>query len=173
MATIKDMMDNLGTPEAFEAREKEYQRKKEAKAGHKATERFIAAATSGPPTDEQKENVQILQNQVHRLATLIELYVPEGRNKSIALTALEDVHMRANRGIFQDGVEEIQKPEPVTVSDKKEAYLKYFREGLPLDQIATRVGISRNAVIQWRAKDLEFDSKLERASVTRLFKSKG
>jgi hypothetical protein len=26
--------------------------------------------------------------------------VPAGRNKSLALTALEDVQMRANRGIF-------------------------------------------------------------------------
>lgn len=31
---------------------------------------------------------------------LVDVVVPPGRNKSLALTALEDVQMRGNRGIF-------------------------------------------------------------------------
>ena len=40
---------------------------------------------------------------VVELGHRIEFLTPAGRNKSLALTALEDVHMRANRGIFATG----------------------------------------------------------------------
>lgn len=65
--------------------------------------RFITAAGGKPPTDEQREGVRLIGEAVVNLAALIEIRVPDGRNKSIALTALEDVQMRANRGIFADG----------------------------------------------------------------------
>ena len=40
-----------------------------------------------------------LREAIQHLGHLIDLNVPAGRNKSIALTLLEDVQMRANRGI--------------------------------------------------------------------------
>ena len=64
--------------------------------------RFPTAANDAPPTDEQQSAVKQLQDATVNLAVHIEAHVPNGRNKSIALTALEDVLMRANRGIFQD-----------------------------------------------------------------------
>lgn len=72
-------------------------------AHHLMTNRFAAAATSAPPTDEQRHQVSVLQGTIVDLAAKIELVVPDGRNKELALTALEDVQMRANRGIFQEG----------------------------------------------------------------------
>jgi hypothetical protein len=62
--------------------------------------RFFTATNGQPPTSEQKSNVAVLIQHVVELAAAIEHYVPVGRNKSLALTALEDVQMRANRGIF-------------------------------------------------------------------------
>lgn len=62
--------------------------------------RFFTAATSVPPTEQQKLAVIRIRELVIDLAAQIEVDVPAGRNKSIALTALEDVAMRANRGIF-------------------------------------------------------------------------
>jgi len=64
--------------------------------------RFTTAATSTQPTDEQLTAVKQLQDATINLAAHIETHVPNGRNKAISLTALEDVLMRANRGIFQD-----------------------------------------------------------------------
>lgn len=65
-----------------------------------AEERFFTASGGQPPTEQQKLNVARLRELVVDLATAIEDCVPDGRNKSLALTALEDVQMRANRGIF-------------------------------------------------------------------------
>lgn len=66
----------------------------------RAEKRFFTA-TSGPkPTPAQKESVAELRELIVTLATAIEEHVPPGRNQSLALTALEDVQMRANRGIF-------------------------------------------------------------------------
>lgn len=66
-------------------------------------ERFSTAAGGNPPTDEQRNAVRQITENVINLASHIEAHVPAGRNKSLALTALEDVHMRANRGIFATG----------------------------------------------------------------------
>ena len=60
------------------------------------------AATGKPPTPEQIVAVARLRDQCIDLALLIVDKVPPGRNQSIALTALEDVQMRANRGIFAE-----------------------------------------------------------------------
>lgn len=65
--------------------------------------RFLTAAGGQPPTDQQRLSVAELRDLIVDLATAIEDRVPEGRNKSLALTALEDVQMRANRGIFATG----------------------------------------------------------------------
>ncbi len=66
-------------------------------------ERFASAATGKAPTPEQRFAVQDIEAAVVTLAELIDELVPGGRNRSIALTGLEDVHMRANRGIFAKG----------------------------------------------------------------------
>jgi hypothetical protein len=62
--------------------------------------RFFTATSGAPATDQQKQVVSALRDRIIELALVIELHVPDGRNKSLALTALEDVQMRANRGIF-------------------------------------------------------------------------
>lgn len=66
-------------------------------------ERFITAAGGEPPTDEQREAVKQFQQLTVELATAIEQLAPPGRNKSLALTHLEDALMRANRAIFATG----------------------------------------------------------------------
>jgi hypothetical protein len=65
-----------------------------------AEQRFFTAAGGNPPTDEQKAAVAELRGLIVELGAAIDDRVPDGRNKSLALTALEDVQMRANRGIF-------------------------------------------------------------------------
>lgn len=65
--------------------------------------RFFTAAAGQPPTDQQKLDVAKLRDLIVDLGTAIEDRVPNGRNKSLALTALEDVQMRANRAVFATG----------------------------------------------------------------------
>ncbi len=62
--------------------------------------RFFTASSGPAPTDQQKLDVAKLRELIVQLGTAIEDRIPEGRNKSLALTALEDVQMRANRAIF-------------------------------------------------------------------------
>jgi hypothetical protein len=57
-----------------------------------ATERFFTAS--------EHPDVVALRDHIVALAAQIMVRVPEGRNKSLALTALEDVQMRGNRGLF-------------------------------------------------------------------------
>ena len=66
-------------------------------------ERFFTAAGGKPATDEQRAAVAQINAVVVQLASHIEALVPNGRNKSLAFTHLEDVSMRANRGIFATG----------------------------------------------------------------------
>lgn len=54
-------------------------------------------------TASEHEKVIELREAIVELGMRIDLLVPAGRNKSLALTALEDVQMRANRGIFAPG----------------------------------------------------------------------
>lgn len=63
-------------------------------------ERFPAAATGAPPTDKQRTSVALLQSWARSFAEVIDGTVPDGRDKELALTHLEDVLMRANRGVF-------------------------------------------------------------------------
>lgn len=57
-----------------------------------ATERFFTAS--------EHPDVVALREHIVALAAQIMVRVPEGRNKALALTALEDVQMRGNRGLF-------------------------------------------------------------------------
>jgi hypothetical protein len=63
-----------------------------AAAEERATARYFTASNA--------IGVVALRDRIVALATEIDLVVPDGRNKAIALTALEDVQMRGNRGIF-------------------------------------------------------------------------
>lgn len=60
----------------------------------------LEAATRRFFTASEHEAVVTLRNHIVSLAAAIEVLVPAGRNKSLALTALEDVQMRGNRGLF-------------------------------------------------------------------------
>lgn len=64
--------------------------------------RFFTASAGNPPTEEQKSATAQIREATVQLAAHIEALVPGGRNKSLALTHLEDVLMRANRGIYAD-----------------------------------------------------------------------
>lgn len=72
-------------------------------ARDQAIERFFSAVFGKAPDAIQRGNVLALQDLIIELGTQILFVVPEGRNRSLALTALEDVQMRANKGIFAEG----------------------------------------------------------------------
>lgn len=75
----------------------------EPTAEDRARGRFFTATTGQPPSDEQRAAVRAINEAVVTLACVIEAHAPASRNKSLALTALEDVSMRANRAIFATG----------------------------------------------------------------------
>lgn len=64
------------------------------------TDRFTTAATGEPPTADQSRALGMIYTDTVILAETIAACVPAGRDRSIALTTLEDVLMRANRGVF-------------------------------------------------------------------------
>jgi hypothetical protein len=56
-----------------------------------------------PPRDKQAiDNHEVVSEQTFRLAVRLCQICPAGRNLSLALTALEDVRMRANAAIAVD-----------------------------------------------------------------------
>lgn len=68
-----------------------------------ATERFFDSAGTISSTlnfEAKRDGQRRITKAIQALAVEIEMCVPDGRNKSVALTALEGVQMRANRGIF-------------------------------------------------------------------------
>jgi hypothetical protein len=64
------------------------------------SQRFPSAATGPKPTERMVFDSKQLHDRVIDLAVYIDTTVPQGRDKSLALTALEDVLMRANRAIY-------------------------------------------------------------------------
>jgi hypothetical protein len=64
----------------------------DVEAEARAAERFFTAS--------EHEDVVALRDRIVALGAEIDRRVPAGRNKSLALTALEDVQMRGNRGLF-------------------------------------------------------------------------
>lgn len=64
------------------------------------TERFRTSQTGAPPTEQQKQAHKAVTDAVVGLAEAIDTLVPDGREKSLALTHLEDALMRAGRGIY-------------------------------------------------------------------------
>ena len=69
------------------------QRSPEQQARHEQAKARFFTASEHPP-------VVALRTAIVELGALVDEHVPAGRNKSLALTALEDVQMRGNRGIF-------------------------------------------------------------------------
>lgn len=52
-----------------------------------------------PPTDDQAERYELINSWTRSYAKLIRDLTPPGREQSLALTALEEVRMRANQAI--------------------------------------------------------------------------
>lgn len=64
-------------------------------------QRFVTAQTNPrTPSEEDVERVRELTSLVTELGMAIEYVVPEGRDKELALTYLEDVLTRASRAIY-------------------------------------------------------------------------
>lgn len=63
-------------------------------------ERFFTSQNGRVADEGDKILMAHINEKVKDLARTIELDVPAGRNKAVALTALEDVQMRAIRAIF-------------------------------------------------------------------------
>lgn len=70
------------------------------KAQEAAEKRFFTANDGKPATEAQKLSVLTFKNFAIDFGIAIELHCPDPRNKALALTHLEDVLMRANRGVF-------------------------------------------------------------------------
>lgn len=62
-------------------------------------DRFITAAAGTPATPDQIERVRFNTLAVVTAAEAIDL-VPDGRHKALALTALEEALMWANKAVF-------------------------------------------------------------------------
>lgn len=71
-------------------------------AEDRARDRFFTATTAHMYA-EHRAAVGQINEAVVALAVLIDQLTPKSRNQSLALTALEDVSMRANRAIFATG----------------------------------------------------------------------
>lgn len=67
----------------------------------KMDERFFTVKQGREGVKLAGERMDTIHSMVVGLATYIEMHVPAGRNKSIALTALEDVQIRSIRGLFE------------------------------------------------------------------------
>ena len=61
--------------------------------------------TYHPPRDGQPEKYQAIRTDAHGLATLINQQAPEGREKSLAITHLEQAVMWANAAIARAAAE--------------------------------------------------------------------
>jgi len=62
--------------------------------------RFQTAATGKPATPEQRKVVATSADLIFDAANHIDAHVPDGRHKALALTALEEALMWANKGVF-------------------------------------------------------------------------
>lgn len=63
-------------------------------------ERFVTSVTGKPPTDRQVEESDLVRSYIVDAASAVNRTAPDGRYKSLALTALEEALMWANKGIF-------------------------------------------------------------------------
>lgn len=77
----------------------------EAGYGARETEQDIAArfgiAQNGRPSEEQLRVQRIIASKIEDVAQYANRQITDGRNKSLALTALEDALMRFGKAIFE------------------------------------------------------------------------
>lgn len=69
---------------------------------------FFNAKSGRKPTEREGKLIDDIQDQAKKLARTIFLDVPPNRNRSLAITALEDAAMRAVRAIFEPRAEQGQ-----------------------------------------------------------------
>lgn len=76
-----------------------------------AAERINSAATNPQPPTPQQNAASIAVTAALRSATerIIDV-VPDGRRKSLAMTALEEAHLWAGRAIYLDGPRQVDEP---------------------------------------------------------------
>jgi hypothetical protein len=67
------------------------------------TQQIENSFTYHPPTGDQAERYTTLRNTAKALAFSIDDLVPDGREKSVAITKLEEAIMWANKGIACSG----------------------------------------------------------------------
>lgn len=63
------------------------------------TKRLEQSFTYHSPKDDQHERYVLLRDTAKAMALLIDKYVPNGREKSTAITRVEEAIMWANKGI--------------------------------------------------------------------------
>lgn len=68
--------------------------------------RFPSSATSAPPTEEMRSDSRAVHEAITGAAGFVAALVPAGRWQSLALTALEEALMWANKGIYNETREE-------------------------------------------------------------------
>ncbi|MDL2214469.1 hypothetical protein LJB76_02785 [Clostridia bacterium OttesenSCG-928-O13] len=66
------------------------------------SEQIEKAFTYHPPKDGQPEKYTMLRQAFKEVANLVDGHVPDGREKSLALTKLEESIMWANAGIARN-----------------------------------------------------------------------
>jgi hypothetical protein len=81
-----------------------YTKEQYIEAREVSTKRFVTAGNNPRElTEGDHRAVELITDMVIELGAQIEIVVPDGRNKSISLTALEDVLTRANKAIYVQG----------------------------------------------------------------------
>lgn len=60
-------------------------------------------AYHAPTTQEKRDNHSIMRQQCHQLADFLNERLPEGREKSLAITRLEEVMLWGNAAIARNG----------------------------------------------------------------------
>lgn len=66
-----------------------------------ADHHFFNAKSGRKPDQRESDLIDTIQDRVKSLAHVIFLDVPENRNRSLAINALEEASMRAVRAIFE------------------------------------------------------------------------
>lgn len=95
----------------------------------KARQRFVTALNNPvAPTQEEKNRVEAITDSIIDQAAMLEFLLPECRDKSLALTALEEVSFRANRAIYLKDPIGGRKPAPF---EEAMARLQAEREAQP------------------------------------------
>lgn len=67
--------------------------------------------TYHPPTEEQVGVYALIRGECHELADFLNLMCPDSREKSLAMTYLEDAVMWANASIARHGLPAVAEPQ--------------------------------------------------------------